>query len=210
MTHRQPPEVLETKKGGGESGFSLVEFLLSTMILLLVATAVFAMLAETQRASSYQTEVHAVMDNSRIALETVERIIRQAGNNPQGAALTPITIVSASEVVIQSDLTGSAASDKGDPDGTIDDSGEDLRIRHNAGTRQIEVIPAGGSATAVASYISAFSIEWFDAAGATTMDGAAARKARIRLTATTSIPNPQTRQVFGMQQASDVQVLNRL
>ena len=66
----------------GESGFSLVEFLLSTFILLVVASAVFAMLSQTQRAASYQAEVQAVMDNARTAMDTVERTIRQAGNDP--------------------------------------------------------------------------------------------------------------------------------
>ena len=194
----------------GESGFSLVEFLISTLLLLLVATAVFAMLAETQRAASYQTEVQAVMDNSRVALESVERILRQAGNNPNGAALTPVTIVSPSEVIIQSDLTGSATPDKGDPDGDVSDSGENLTIRYNAGAQTIEVVPNGGSAMAVANHISAFTIDWFDASGAMTVDGAAATRARIRLTATTTIPDPQTGQVFGMQQACDVQIQSRL
>ncbi len=193
-----------------ESGFSLVEFLISTLVLLLVATAVFAMLAETQRAASYQTEVQAVMDNSRVALETLERILRQAGNNPRGAVLTPITIVSPSEVQIQSDLTGSATPDKGDPDGDILDSGENITIRHNAGAQTIEVIPNGGSAMAVANHISAFAIDWFDATGTVTVDGAAATRARIRLTATTTIRDPQTGQVFGMQQACDVQIQSRL
>ncbi len=194
----------------GESGFSLVEFLISTLVLLLVATAVFAMLAETQRAASYQSEVQAVMDNSRVALETLERILRQAGNNPQDTALMPITIVSPTEVRIQSDLTGSATPDKGDPDGDILDSGEDLTVRYNAGARTIEVIPNGGSAMAVANHISAFAIDWFDASGAATVNGAAATRARIRLTATTTVRDPQTGQVFGMQQACDVQIQSRL
>ncbi|NWG11912.1 MAG: hypothetical protein HXY20_00065 [Acidobacteria bacterium] len=193
-----------------ESGFSLVEFLISTLVLLLVATAVFAVLAETQRAASYQTEVQAVMDNSRVALETLERILRQAGNNPQGAALTPITIISPTEVQVQSDLTGSVPPDRGDPDGQIDDPGENLTIRYNAGNRTIELIPNGGSAMPVANYISAFTIEWFDALGAATVNGAAATRARIRLTATTAVPNPQTRQIFGMQQACDVLIQSRL
>ncbi len=209
MKRNHRSEVL-LKCGQKESGFSLVEFLISTLVLLLVATAVFAMLVETQRAASYQTEVQAVMDNSRVALEAVEKILRQAGNNPRAGALTPITVVSPTEVRIQSDLTGSVASDKGDPDGDILDSGEDLTIRYNAGAQTIEVVPNGGPATAVANHISAFAIEWFDASGATTADGAAATRARIRLTATTNVADPQTGQVFGMQQACDVQIQSRL
>ena len=75
-----------------ESGFSLVEFLLSTFILLCVASAVFAMLAQTQRAASYQSEVQAVMDNSRTAMDILERVIRQAANDPKTTGIVGLEI----------------------------------------------------------------------------------------------------------------------
>ena len=65
-----------------ESGFSLVEFLLSSLILVIIAGAVFDLLGRTQRTASYQTEVQAVIESTRIAMETVERTISQAGNDP--------------------------------------------------------------------------------------------------------------------------------
>ncbi len=196
-----------------ESGFSLAEFLVSTFIMLLVASAVFAMLAETQRAASYQTEVQAVLDNARIGLDTVERILRQAGNDPLGAGFPGVTIVSAAEVRIRADLTGSAAAigepDKGDPDGDTNDAGEDLTIRYNAASRAIEVIPFGGSAQAVANYITAFDMQYYDAAGAVTGIGANVRKIRVGLSAATTLPDPQTKKVFGLQQVADVQIATR-
>jgi Tfp pilus assembly protein PilW len=197
----------------GESGFSLVEFLLSTFILLVVASAVFAMLSQTQRAASYQAEVQAVMDNARTAMDTVERTIRQAGNDPRQTGLVGLEIASATQLRVRSDLTGSAAGsgnpDKGDPDGDTGDAGEDVVILYNATNRAVELVPNGGSAQAIANYISAFNMQYFDAAGAATGAGANVRKVRVTLTDSTTLPDPQTRQIFGMQQSSDIQIVNR-
>jgi Tfp pilus assembly protein PilW len=196
-----------------ESGFSLVEFLLSTFILLVVASGVFAMLSQTQRAASYQAEVQAVMDNSRTAMDTIERTIRQAGNDPRQTGVVGLEIASATQLRVRSDLTGSAAGsgnpDKGDPDGDIGDAGEDVVIRYNATDRAIELVPNGGSAQAIANYISAFNMQYFDAAGAATGAGANVRKVRVTLTASTTLRDPQTGQIFGMQQSSDIQIVNR-
>src|SRR6266496_2951130 len=94
-----------------ESGFTMVEFVLSAMILLLISAALFSIMAESQRSSSYQTEVHAVMDNTRIAMDTVEGYVRQASNNPcatVGFAGVVMTAAPATPVQLRSDLTGSA------------------------------------------------------------------------------------------------------
>jgi len=197
----------------GASGFSLAEFLVSTFIMLLVASAVFAMLAETQRAASYQTEVQAVLDNARIATDTVERILRQAGNDPLAVGFPGLTIVSGTEVRVRSDLTGSAAGagepDKGDSDGDTADAGEDVTIRYNAANRSLEVTPNGGSAQAVANYITAFNMQYIDANGGATGLGANVRKVRVALSAATTLADPQTKRTFGLQQASDVQIATR-
>jgi len=196
-----------------EPGFSLVEFLLSTMILLVVASAVFAMLSQTQRAASYQAEVQAVMDNARTAMDTVERVIRQAGNDPRQTGVVGLEITGSTRLRVRADLTGSAASsgnpDKGDPDGDIGDAGEDVEIRYNATDRSIELAPGGGTGQAIANYISAFSMQYFDANGAATNVGANVRKVRVTLTASSTLRDPQTRQIFGMQQSSDIQLVNR-
>jgi len=196
-----------------ESGFSLAEFLLSTCILLIVASAVFAMLAQTQRAASYQAEVQAVMDNSRTAIDTVERLIRQAGNDPGQTGVVGLEIAGPTQLRVRSDLTGSAAGsgnpDKGDPDGDVGDAGEDVVIRYNATDRAVELVPNGGGAQAIANYIAAFNMQYFDAAGSATMAGADVRKVKVTLTASTTLRDPQTKQIFGMQQSKDIQIVNR-
>lgn len=203
----------ETRFRADESGFSLAEFMTSTLILLLVSAAVFSMLAQTQHSASYQTEVQAVLGNTRIAMDTVDRIIRQAGNDPLAAGIVGLTIVSAGELRVRSDLTGSAAAtgepDKGDPDGDTSDAGEDVTIRYNAGTSSLELVPNGGVAQPIASYISGFQMQYLDAAGAETAVGADVRRVKVTITGASNLPDPQTRQTYSMRMASDIQIATR-
>jgi Tfp pilus assembly protein PilW len=196
-----------------DSGFSLAEFLISTLMLLIISSAVFSLIGGSQKTASYQTEVQAVMDNTRIAMDTVERYLRQAGNDPAGTGLVGIAITSASEVRILADLTGSAGGgnpDKGDPDGDTGDSGEDVTIRYNSAARSIEVVPGAGSAQPITNYISGFSMQYFDAAGTATMVGADVRRIQLTISGESIVPDPQTGQRFGMTLRSDVQIKNRM
>ena len=192
-----------------DSGFSLVEFVISSVIFLVICASIFNVLAETQRSASYQSEVQGVLENTRMALETVERFIRQAGNDPVGTGMAGLNIVSSSEIRLRSDLTGSAGADKGDPDGDTSDSGEDVTIRYDGSARSLEVISHPGSAQAVANCVSAFSMHYYDSAGAATTAGAEVRRIRINITGATTLANPQTREIFSLQLASDVQLARR-
>jgi Tfp pilus assembly protein PilW len=195
--------------GVDDVGFSLVEFVISSAILLVICASVFSTLAETERAASYQSEVQSVLENTRLALETVERFIRQAGNDPIGTGLTGLTIVSSSEIRLRSDLTGSAGGDKGDPDGDTSDSGEDVTIRYDAGARSLELVPHPGSAQAVANYISAFSMQYYDVAGAPAKAGGEVQRIEIEITGATTLASPQTRQTFSLRLTSDVELVAR-
>jgi type II secretory pathway pseudopilin PulG len=197
-------------KGKDQSGFTLVEFLISSLILIVVASAVFALLSEIQRTASYQTEVQSVLNNTRIAMQTVERYIRQAGNDPLGSGLSGIVIVSTNEIQVRSDLTGSSGTgnpDKGDPDGDIEDSGENVTIRLNDRSRSLEIVPDGGSAQIVASNIAGLSFECFDSQGSLTTASGDIRKVVITIKGSSSLPNPQTHQVFGVKLSSGVNIL---
>jgi type II secretory pathway pseudopilin PulG len=196
--------------GSSQSGLSLVEFLISAVVLLIVSAAVFSMLSELQRTASYQTEVQAVLNNVQAAMQVLERCVRQAGNDPRHTGLTGIELVSSSEVHIHSDLTGSAGNpnpDKGDPDGDIDDSGENLTIRYNSASRSIEIVPDGSSAQIIAGFISELNLECFDAGGNVTHAGQDVRTIKAIIKGSSTLPDPQTHRRFGMQLSSDILVL---
>jgi type II secretory pathway pseudopilin PulG len=205
------PAKLTSKTGRchNPSGFALTEFLISALILLATSCAVFNTLMEVQRTASYQSEVQSVLSATQIAMQTVARNIRQAGNDPRQSGVAGITIVSSQEMRIQSDLTGSAGPgdpDKGDPDGDINDSGESVTIRYNSRTRSLEIVPGGGPAQIVASGISDLSFAYYNAVGGTAASGSEVRKIGVSISGTSLLPNPRTRQIFGVQISSDIQV----
>ena len=76
------------------SGFGLTEFLMSTLVFLVMASMLFGLLVEIQRKASYQAEMQSVLNNTRLALQTVGRYLRQAGNDPLGIGVSGITIIS--------------------------------------------------------------------------------------------------------------------
>jgi len=214
-----------------EPGFTMVEFVISAVILLLISAALFTILAETQRSSSYQTEVQAVMDNTRIAMDTVEGYVRQAGNDPCKAAgfvgIGDGGVMTATSVRLRSDLTGSAGCatpscgcvcttsslcDQGDPDGDTSDAGEDVIISYDATSKTVNITPqapAGLPAQPIANYISAFTLQYFDQNGIATAVGANVLKIKITMTGTTTLANPQTKKTFGQTVTSDVQIATR-
>jgi len=212
-----------------EPGFTMVEFVISAVILLLISAALFTILAETQRSSSYQTEVQAVMDNTRIAMDTVEGYVRQAGNDPCKAAgfvgIGDGGVMTATSVRLRSDLTGSARCatpgctcletdstlrDKGDPDGRTDAAGEDVTISYDSATSTVNITPQGAAAVQpIANYISAFTLQYFDQNGIATAVGANVLKIKITMTGTTTLANPQTKKTFGQTVTSDVQIATR-
>lgn len=69
-----------------EAGFTLAELMISMLIFLVLSSGVFALIIEMERAAGYQAEVQAVLNNSRLAIQTVGRLLRQAGNDPGTAA----------------------------------------------------------------------------------------------------------------------------
>jgi prepilin-type N-terminal cleavage/methylation domain-containing protein len=190
-----------------QTGFTLIEFLIASFILLVVASVVFKLLSEIQRAASYQAEVQSVLNNTRIAMQTVERYVRQAGNDPLESGLSGITIVDATEVQIRSDRTGSSGAGKGDPDGDIDDPNENITIRYNKKTQSLEIVPHGGPAQIVTNHISDLSMQYFNSEGEETTLGNEVRRIVITISGSAQQPDPDTHRVFGVKLSESIRVL---
>jgi hypothetical protein len=192
-----------------ESGFALAEFIISAAIIMSLSAGIFSMLTDVQSTSSYQTEVLSVMENTRVAMNTMERHIVQAGNNPLNIpGFTPVTATSPRDVRLCSDLTGSAGSDLGDPDGIIDDTDEDISFQYNYEDRSIEIV-AGGATRTLSNYISLLTLEYYDVNGSPTMVGADVRRIRVIITGTSNAANPRTHKVFGLTLTGDFSIPNR-
>jgi hypothetical protein len=191
-----------------EAGFSLVEFLLFSLMLMILAGSVFTLLSQTQRSAGYQLEIQGVLESTRFAMMTLERILQQAGNDPFETGLVGISEMSATQVRVKSDLTGSGGTatpsepDKGDPDGDDLDANEDVIISYNLGSGTISV---GGQP--LAGNISAFLLEYFDKNGAATATGADVTRIRVAMTGRSTAPDPRTGQPYALRIASDVKLL---
>ena len=204
-----PLKPCKAEGSGCQSGFTVTEFLIAAAILLVITSAVFGLIIDIQQSGGYQSEVQSVLNNTRIAMQTVERFIRQAGNDPFGVGFAGITIVSAQEIQVRSDLTGSAgpgSPDRGDPDGDTGDSGESVAIRFNSSTRSLEIVAEGGAAQIVAGSISGLSFQYYDAAGNITATGGDVRKVGISVSGTSLQRDPRTGKTFGVQLNSEIAI----
>jgi hypothetical protein len=192
-----------------ESGFGLVEFLMSALVVVSMSAGIFTILTSMQSDSSYQSEVLSVMENTRVSMSTLGRCIVQAGSNPYSASFTPVTITSSTQVQLCADLTGSSGSSQGDPDGDILDADENVTIRYNQTARSIELVDGNGTAQTLANYISAFTLNYFDKDGNVTTVGADVRKIRVTISGSSTVANPRTKKTFGLSLTSDFTLPNR-
>lgn len=169
------------------SGFTLAEFLIASTILLILSIPMFGALNAIQEAAAEQAEILQIQDNVRVALQTVMRCVRQAGNDPLATGFEAVLPISATEVRIRADLTGSEAPgspDKGDPDGDIMDSREDILIRYNDFRERLEIVHGNGPAQIVADNISGFDLEYLDAEGKPALNGTNVCIMRIKISGT--------------------------
>jgi prepilin-type N-terminal cleavage/methylation domain-containing protein len=185
-----------------DKGFTLIEFLFSSLVLLVVTSAAFTMLAETQQTTGFQSEIQAVVNNTRIAMQTVERHLRQAGNDPLNTGLSGLSglvLLDTDKIQIRSDLKGSfgpVSPNKGDPDGDINDSDENIILRFNPSSSSIEIVPEGGPPRIIANYITSFSVELFDETGNSAVSDDDTRKVAVFITGSSRGPDPRTGDLF--------------
>jgi Tfp pilus assembly protein PilV len=193
-----------------EAGFSLAEMLISSLLFLVLALALFGLLNELQRTAVCWTAAQQVLENTRIGIDTAVRALQQAGNDPHGTGFEAITIEGATECRIRSDLTGSTGAAKGDPDGDTEDSWEDIIIRYNPGADTFLIVHRGGRAQTVVQNISDFSLQFFDETGLRTNSGAEACTALVTITGVGTAADPMNRSVFAMRLSSYVQLAKTL
>jgi len=189
------------------AGFSIIELLMAALVLGILAASLFPMLNDLQRETAYRIETQAVLDNIRVAIETLEKYIRQAGNDPYGTGFQGITIVSDQAVTVRSDLKGSHSSDKGDPNGDINGPDETVTLRFNPANQSVEVV-AGGTAQIVCNRIGDLRFRYYDTDGNLTMNGSKVRRIAVTISGRADWPNPVTRKVFGIELEREIRIFS--
>ncbi|HSW38985.1 MAG TPA: prepilin-type N-terminal cleavage/methylation domain-containing protein [Acidobacteriota bacterium] len=194
-----------------ENGFTLMEFIISAAIFLVLTSGAFMTLAEIQQTAGFHSEIQAVLNNTRIAKETVERHLRHAGNDPMNIGLSGITLVASDSVHIKSDLKGSlgtAAPNRGDPDGDIHDHDENIILRFNEASHSIIIVPASGPPRIIANYISSFAAELRDAENNPTVSLDDARTIAVSITGSSRTNDPRTGKAFSFTLSSVISLFS--
>ena len=123
------------RSAGREEGFTLVEFLVSSLVMTLVLGSAVALSSQIQEGFQSDLDGEVVEQEARYALDWITRDLRSAGSNPYGAAGAFLVMDpngganTADSVQVQADINP--------PDGDITDSGEDIRIVLDTANRVI-------------------------------------------------------------------------
>jgi len=190
-----------------QRGFSLVELLLSMVVLSLVMAGLFALLLHESRVNKSQKMTMETQANARATLSLIVQKLRSAGWDPMNAgiptlALDPDPTDDVSQIEIFADL---------DMDGTTDGVKEQILIRHQNG--QVEWRPINDPTvpfTLMAVNISN------DADGDGTIepmfvpDSGTPTRVAVQVTARSPMPDPLTGDFTRYTVSSDVVLRERL
>jgi type IV pilus assembly protein PilW len=91
---------------GNSSGVTLPEFLVSSLIFLIIAIAAYGALDYGKRTYASCKELTRMQKDGRAALELMTSEIRMAGYNPRGVPLTPLPTATATTLRLLADLNG--------------------------------------------------------------------------------------------------------
>ena len=113
-----------------ESGFTLVEFMISSLIMMIVMGGTLLLATRIQEGYQFQTDDTVVEQEARYALDWIARDLRSAGSDPyniiannQGIFLDPNGGANNDDSIrIQADISPNG------PDGDIGDAGENITI----------------------------------------------------------------------------------
>ncbi len=203
-------------------GFSLVEMLLSLLVLVIVAGGVFTSFNQSQLTYQSQEDATEVLRTGRFTMDQILNYLRQAGNDPEGYlesnSLPPIQILGAGHVRINTDLTGSVPDPSnptdplkstGDPDGTVDNLYEQVVVRYDSSQERI-YLDIGRGEEILASNISTLNLTFYDGAGNTTVTESAIVRVQVDLVAESANSDPVSGKVQTITLNSSVMLRSKV
>lgn len=153
------------------SGFTLAELLVSLAVGGLLLAGAGALLDTALRAVETGSARVEAQQAARWALERMAQELREAGYDPRGSGLAAIEIAEPTRVRLVRDLN---------ENGVVDPTRERVTYRWDSGARILRR-DAGGGAQPVINDVASLHLEYYDAAGAPTLDPARVRAVRVRL-----------------------------
>ena len=154
-----------TSNRPSQAGFSMIELLISTVIMSIVLGMVLQILVSLQQDYLDQSEILEIQTNAVTSLDTMVRLVRMAGSNPENIAVT----------ALDADPDGNAAYDSiriqadwNPADGALDDDYEDVAFTTSNDVLMIS--EQGVTATPFLEGINAIAFNYLDSAGAAIAD----------------------------------------
>ena len=164
-------------------GFTLVELMVSMGIGMVILAAVTTTFMSQTRIYNAQEQINEMQQNARGALDIINREVKMAGYNPNGASFLGVTY-STTQLMIQADLDSTPGID------VSITPNERITYAYDATNNRITRAVGSGSAQILAEHISAFTFGYLDSTGTATTVSANIRQVSISITAITAKPDP--------------------
>jgi type IV pilus assembly protein PilW len=165
------------------NGFTLVELMVSMGIGMVILAAVTTTFMSQTRIYNAQEQINEMQQNARGALDIINREVKMAGYNPNGASFLGVTY-STTQLMIQADLDSTPGID------VSITPNERITYAYDAANNRITRAVGSGSAQILAEHISAFTFGYLDTTGTATTVSANIRQVSISITAITAKPDP--------------------
>jgi len=195
------------KKAFGDQGFSLIEILISMVIMFLVLAMAAQFLQSFQRSYSIEQEVTNMEQGLRMGMEFLVREVREAGNNPQKLTMIPVT-VDPNQDGVNNDIR--LRRDINPPDdwtGTVSDPYEDITLSYDSTKRAIMMtdhVTGAASQPLVEDAISGVTFTLIKADGTVTTSAGQAVAVRIQVDGQTKVKDRRTNHYVTASLTSDV------
>ena len=123
---------LAQRRGLGERGFTLIEFMIAAALTTLVLGSTVMLSTQIQQAYSTQLDDAAVEQEARFALEWIARDLRSAGSDPYDVIPDNLEVVLDPNGGADTDDSIRVQADVNPPDGDIADERENVTIAFDA------------------------------------------------------------------------------
>lgn len=164
-----------------QTGFTLLEILVALAVSGLLLSGAMATFVMQSKSYDLQTQMTAMVQRARAAMDMMAREVRMAGYDPAAAGFEGVTY-DTTALQVRADLTGDNPGDP--PDGDTNDPNECVTYRHDPSNHQIDRNTGGGNQP-FAEHIHAFTFAYLDEDGHPTTVSGAIRQVRLVVIART-------------------------
>jgi type IV pilus assembly protein PilW len=170
------------------AGFTLIEMMISITIGMIVIASITGTFTAQTRQNNAEEQISQMHQNVRGALDMIGRDLMQAGYKAPGGSVTGVTYSNSTPttLTIQADLNANSAIDN-----TSNTTIEYIIFAYDSANKQItRKLGSSGTAYVVADNITTFTVNYYDANGATTTTSSSIRKVTISITGQTAKRDP--------------------